>query len=272
MAGIETPTLASEVIGHLGGFELRNTMIMAWLAILVLTLVSVTGKLSGYRMVPGRFQAVLELVVEGLFNFFNAVLGDEKKTRLVFPLIATIFLYIVVANWMGILPGVGSITILGMHDGHEMAIPILRSMNADVNMTLGLALLAIICVQFFGMLELGMFSYLGKFFVAPWKDFAGMFVGLLEFVGEFSRMISFSFRLFGNIFAGEVLLVVVSFLVPYVAPIPFLGLELFVGVIQGLVFAMLTTVFLSMAMTAHDHGDDHAVSKRDLSARVLQEG
>jgi len=125
-------------------------------------------------------------------------------------------------------------------------------------MTLVIALIAMFSVQFYGIYELGVFSYSSKFIVAPWKDPIHTFVGLLELVGELSKVISFTFRLFGNIFAGEVLLVVVSFLVPYAIPIPFLGLELFVGVIQALVFSLLTLAFIKMAVTPHgDHNSDH---------------
>ena len=174
-------------------------------------------------------------------------------TRKFFPLVTTILLFIVVANWMGILPGVGSITIEGMHDGHLTSPPIFRSMNADVNMTLAVALISVIATQVFGVMALGVMPYAGKFFVPPWKDPIGSFVGILELIAECAKIISFTFRLFGNIFAGEVLLVVISFLLPYIAPIPFLGLEIFVGFIQGLVFSLLTLVFLKMATTAHTH-------------------
>jgi F-type H+-transporting ATPase subunit a len=152
---------------------------------------------------------------------------------------------------MGIFPGVGSITIQGMHDGHMMAIPLFRSMNADVNMTLAIAIISVVMTQVFGVAALGMGPHIGKYFVAPWKDPIMSFVGILELVAEFAKMISFTFRLFGNIFAGEVLLVVISFLVPYIAPLPFLGLEIFVGFIQALVFSLLTAVFLKMATMAH---------------------
>lgn len=270
---LEAPTLASEVVGHVGSFDIRNTMLMAWLAMGVLTLLSLRLALTRYRLVPGRFQAMMELIVEELFKLFESVVHDEKITRRAFPLLATIFIYIVTANWMGILPGVGSIVVHGMHEGHEMALPLFRSMNADVNMTLAIALVSFFLIQGFGMIILGPFHYSSKFFVAPWKKpyVIGTVVGLLEFIGEFSRLISFTFRLFGNIFAGEVLLVVISFLLPFIAPIPFLGLEIFVGFIQGLVFAMLTVVFLKMAVTSHDEHHD-APSKQDLSRRVLDAG
>ncbi|MFA6039185.1 MAG: F0F1 ATP synthase subunit A [Candidatus Peribacteraceae bacterium] len=257
MASVEAPTLASETIAHLGSFEIRNTLIMAWLAMAVLIIVALFTRATKYKEVPGRFQSLMEMIVEGFFNFWDSVVGDRKQTRLFFPLVTTIFIFLATANWMGIFPGVGSITIEGMHNGHLVDMPIFRSMNADVNMTLAVALISVIMTQVFGVVMLGILPYAGKFFVPPWKDPIGTFIGILELLAEIAKVISFSFRLFGNIFAGEVLLVVISFLMPYVAPIPFLGLEIFVGFIQALVFSMLTLVFLKMAVTAHGGHEEH---------------
>lgn len=259
MAAIETPPLYSETIAHIGSFEIRNTLIMAWLAMAVIFAVAYFVRRTRYREIPGRFQSLIELIVEGLFDFFASVVGDRKQTRTFFPLIATIFLFLMLANWMGILPGVGSITVKEVEEGRTLMLPIFRSMNADVNMTLAIAIISVVSTQLFGIAALGVLPYANKFFVAPWKDPIGSFVGILELIAELAKVISFSFRLFGNIFAGEVLLTVVAFLVPFVAPIPFLGLEIFVGFIQALVFALLTAVFLKMAATAHGghEGSEH---------------
>ena len=258
MSGIEAPPLASETIFHIGSFQVRNTMIMAWLAMAVVFAVVFFARRTKFKEVPGRFQAFIELIVEGLFGFFDSIIGDRKQTRLFFPLLATIFLFLMLANWMGILPGVGSITIYGEHNGHMLNLPIFRSMNADVNMTLAVAVISVIATQLFGIAALGVLPYAGKFFVAPWRDPIGSFVGILELIAECAKIISFTFRLFGNIFAGEVLLVVIGFLMPYVAPIPFLGLEIFVGFIQALVFSMLTAVFIKMAVTSHGGHEEHS--------------
>ncbi|OGJ59433.1 ATP synthase F0 subunit A [Candidatus Peribacteria bacterium RIFCSPHIGHO2_01_FULL_55_13] len=252
-------SLASETVAHVGGFEIRNTMLMAWLAMVALFILCACVRSTRYKLIPGRFQATVEWVISGLYDLFASIVHDDRLSRKFFPLVSTIFIFIVLGNWMGILPGVGSITIQAMHEGHMTAIPLFRSMNADVNMTLAIAISAIVAVQFFGARELGASSYSSKFIAAPWRHPMQSFVGLLEMIGEFSRIISFTFRLFGNIFAGEVLLLVISYLVPYVAPIPFLAMELFVGLIQGLVFALLTTVFLKIAVTEHEaHHDDDA--------------
>lgn len=251
MASFVPPTLASETIFHVGGFEVRNTMITAVMTLCVWLVVGLLVRKKKYALVPGGIQNFVEVVIEGLYNFFNGIVGDEKKTRKFFPIVATIFLFVILSNWMGLLPGFGSIGLREMEEGHEIFVPIFRSTFADVNMTFALALVSMTAVQIFGFSMLGFKKYAGKFFINPFKNFVGSFVGILELMSEFSKMISFSFRLFGNVFAGEVLLLVISFLAPYIMPLPFYGLELFVGFIQALVFSFLTLIFLQMATTAH---------------------
>ena len=134
--------------------------------------------------------------------------------------------------------------------------PFLRSANTDINTTLGIALIAMFMVQFWGISTLGFFGHIGKF-INVREGPIGFFVGILEAISEIARIISFTFRLFGNIFAGEVLLVAMAFLLPLVGIIPFLGLELFVGIIQAFIFAMLTLVFAVMATTSHGGGEHH---------------
>ncbi len=265
---IPAPTLASETLFSIGSFEVRNTLFMAWAAMLVLFILAGAARGTGYKLIPGRLQAMFELIVEGLFDFFDSILENRTYTRFFFPFVATMFLFILAGNWMGILPGISSLTVLGTHHGETMRIPLIRSMNADVNMTLVFAVFAVVAAQVAGIVTLGILPHLGKYFVAPWRKpyFFGTFVGLLEFIGEFARLVSFTFRLFGNIFAGEVLLIVISVLAPYAA-LPFYGMELFVGFIQALVFSMLTLVFLKMAMTPHgDNGDGHGHAMKGARA------
>lgn len=291
------PTLASETIAHIGSFPIRNSMIMGWLAMLVLITVALIIKKRGLKMVPRGLQNLVEVIVEGLFDFFDTVVQDRKQTMKFFPVVATIFIFVLLSNWMGILPGVGSIgfyekesEILAAENAgsevkvvevkedeaaavestdskveagavsegeKEIFIPYFRSAYADVNMTFALALISVVLTQIYGFMSLGFFGYAGKFFKNPFKDPIGAGVGILELISEFSKMISFSFRLFGNIFAGEILLTVISFLAPYIAPLPFYGLEIFVGFVQALVFSLLTLVFMKMAVTSH-HEEAHA--------------
>lgn len=251
MAEFIPPTLASETIFNIGGFGVRNTMITAVMTVLVWLVVGLVLRKKKYSLLPGGFQNFVEMLIESLYNFFNTIVGDENKTRRFFPIAATIFLFVLISNWMGLLPGFGSIGLWEEEEGKQVLIPIFRSTFADVNMTLALALVAMTAVQAFGVAMLGARGYLGKFFVNPFRDPIGSFVGILELMSEVSKLISFSFRLFGNVFAGEVLLLVMAFLVPYIIPLPFYGLEIFVGFIQALVFAFLTLVFLKGATTAH---------------------
>jgi F-type H+-transporting ATPase subunit a len=163
----------------------------------------------------------------------------------------TLFVFILINNWLGLLPGIGSITITTAHG----AVPLFRGATADLNTTLALAIISVVMTHIYAIKELGLFKHLGKYF-----SFNPMllFVGMLEIVSEFSKMVSFSFRLFGNIFAGEVLLVVIAYLAPLIAPLPFFGLELFVGLVQALVFTMLTLVFLEIATMSHGHEEQHS--------------
>lgn len=245
------PTLGSETIFHIGSFEVRNTLITAVMTLILLAIVGLVLRRKKYALIPGGFQNFVEAIIEGLFDFFDSVVGDRKKTERFFPIVATIFFFVIISNWMGLLPGFGSIGFWAEHNGHTVLVPYLRSTFADVNMTFALALVSVTSCQIMGFSMLGLKGYGGKFFVNPFRDPIGCFVGILELFSEFSKMISFSFRLFGNVFAGEVLLLVISFLVPVIAPLPFYGLELFVGFIQALVFSFLTLVFLNIATTSH---------------------
>jgi len=251
MADFIPPTLGSETIFHIGSFDVRNTLITSLMTLIIFVIVALVVRRKKYAMVPGGFQNLVEAVMGGMFDFFDQVVGDKERTRKFFPIVTTIFLYIILSNWMGLLPGFGSIGLWEVHNGHEVLVPIFRSTYADINMTFALAAISVVASQVFGFSMLGLKGYGGKFFVNPFKDPIGCFVGILELISEFAKMISFTFRLYGNIFAGEVLLLVISFLVPYIAPMPFYGLEIFVGFIQALVFAFLTLVFFKIATESH---------------------
>lgn len=234
-------SLAAEKIGHIGNLPITNSMVLSWIATIALIIFAIIAT-RRINLVPRGIQNVFETIVEMLFGLVNGVLEDEKKTKKYFPLLATIFIFVITNNWLGLLPGVGSIGINELKDGEEVLIPLFRGGNADLNTTLALAIIAVISVQVFGVAAIGAFKHAKKFF--NFSNPINFFVGILELISEFSKMISFSFRLFGNIFAGEVLLLVIGTIAPYVAPVPFFVLELFVGMIQALVFMMLTLVFI----------------------------
>lgn len=181
----------------------------------------------------------------------ESIAGAVKAKRF-FPLVATLFAFILFSNWSGLLPGVGSIGFDGIHNGHEVFIPYFRAPTADVNTTLALGLITMVMVQVYGFKYLGL-KYFKKFF--DFSNPINFFVGILELISDVSKIISFTFRLFGNIIAGEILLLVMAMLVPVLGPTPFIALELFVGFIQALVFMMLASVFINMATIGH--GDEH---------------
>jgi F-type H+-transporting ATPase subunit a len=184
------------------------------------------------------------MVLEKLLSFMAGALGSVEKAKTFFPLVASIVLFILFNNWIGVLPGTGSLEVRGL--------PLFRSANSDLNTTLALALISVLAIQFYGIRKLGFFKHFSKFFAFN-KGPLQAFVGLLELIGEFAKVLSFSFRLFGNIFAGEVLLLIMMTLVPLLAPFPFILMEFFVGFIQALVFAMLTLIFLKVATESETH-------------------
>lgn len=237
-------SIQAEKIGTLFGLPVTNSILTTWLVMLILIL---TGFLLSRKisLIPESSQNFLELVIEGLYNLFAGITGEKAKRF--FPLLATLFIFIITANWIGLLPGVGSI---GLKE-EEIFVPLFRSATADLNTTLALAVIAILSIQYYGFKELGFKTQLAKYINL--KNPLYFFVGILEIISEFSRLISFAFRLFGNIFAGEVLLTIIAFLIPIFAPLPFLALEVFVGFIQALVFAMLTAVLLNVATSREVH-------------------
>ncbi len=247
-------SLAAEPLFHIGTFSVTNTLIMS--LILSCSIIAAALVLKRrLKLIPKGFQNVIEYILEAFLNLIDSVTRDRKQTEKFFPIVVTIFIFVILSNWIEIIPGLGTIGINETHNGETILIPFIRSASADLNVTLAIALISVFSVQFLGIAAIGISKYAGKFFVNPFHKpyFVGTFVGALEIISEFAKIISFSFRLFGNIFAGEVLLIVMLNLVPYFVPLPFLFLEIFVGFVQALVFAMLTLVFLKMATVEAAH-------------------
>lgn len=289
------------------GFKLfvSNSLIASWLSMIVLIVFSFLAT-RNMKMIPSGLQNVAELMVETAYNFFGSIAGD--RIAKFFPWVMTIFLWVLVSNWMGLVPGFASIGYLhevhgdkvgykaetvvqagpihlsnittekvepaaeGTHetDTHSseekgyVLVPFLRSVSSDLSFTLTLAVISVFMTQVFGLQALGL-EYVNRFI--PFRSFGALLdgkimsaidliVGPLELVSEIAKIISFSFRLFGNVFAGEVLLGVLIFLIPQIVPLPFYGLEIFVGAMQAFVFGILTLMFMTMATTSHS-GDGH---------------
>ena len=248
-------SIAAEKLFMLGTLPVTNALFIGVLVSVLLVLITQRA-LTRWQSVPRGLQNVSEIVIDGVLGLLESIMQDRNMARKFFPLIATIFLFILLSNWIGLLPGLGTVGLAHENAaGHASIIPFLRSTSADLNFTLGLSLFVVITIQVTGILALGIGGYAKKFFVSPFHKpyVVGTLMGILELVSEFAKILSFAFRLFGNVFAGEILLTVMLHLVPYFIPLPFLFLEIFVGFIQAAVFAMLVAVFLKMATTPAEH-------------------
>jgi F-type H+-transporting ATPase subunit a len=233
--------LKAEPIAHFLGLTITNSLLMTWLTMLVLVAFAFLFRRK-LALIPGKFQAGVEWLFEGVLDYMTETLESEKLARRFFPLVMTIFLFVLVGNELAFLPGVGSI---GVHEG-EGLVPLLRAPSADLNFTLALAFISFFTIEITSIAILGFLKYGGKYINV--KSPVGFAVGLIEIVSNLGRIISFSFRLFGNVFAGEVMLVVAAFFLAYLLPVPLMAFEVFVGFIQAVVFAMLTLFFIKLAI------------------------
>jgi F-type H+-transporting ATPase subunit a len=249
---MEEVSLKAQHLFDIGNFSMTNGLLLSLIVSFVLIVFAVIFR-NKIKMIPGKVQGAVEMLIEVFLNLMESILGTKEKAEKYLPLIITIFVVILLSNWSGIIPGVGSI----MYGTSGNKVPLFRSPAADLNFTLAFAVMAVLVTNFLGVTMLGFFVHFKKFinFSSP----VNFFVGILELLSEMAKFISFSFRLFGNIFAGEVLLTIIFFLVPYIIPIPFMMLEMFFGAIQAFVFAMLTLVFLTLHTTGHEaeHAEGH---------------
>ena len=262
------PTLFAEPLVHLGSFTITNSLLTSWVAVAVLVVVALLIR-RRLAEVPRGIQNFFEMIVEKALDLCDTITGDRRKSLKFFPIAFALFLFILVNNYLGLLPGVGSMGFTAVEEGREVFIPLFRGGTADLNTTLALALFAVVGSHITGVLMIGVWRHFNKFvnlkaliaipshimkeptivLVNPIKAF----VGLIEIIGEVAKIASLSFRLFGNIFAGEVLLASMAAIMAYLVPIPFMFLELIVGVIQALIFAVLTLVYMTIASTAEEH-------------------
>lgn len=242
-------------------FILTNTILSSSIATLLIIGLFLFAT-RGMKLAPRGLQNVMEGIIETMYNFVEGVAGS-KNARKFFPMFATMFLFVVVNAWIGLVPIYQS---LGFLEGSEMERHLLRPAGTDLNMPLALAIISFVFVEYWAIRTLG-FRYLGKFFrfgslvrvrsfPSLFQAMIDIFVGILELLSELVRMVSFTFRLFGNMTAGEILLLITAFLVPFVFVLPFYGLELLVGFIQALIFAGLTLVFVTIAIVPHE-GEEH---------------
>jgi len=236
--------IAPEVIFQIGSLPITNTLINT-LCVDVLIGGSLIYLNKNLKKLPGGFQNAMEMLIETFYNLTETIAG--KNTKKIFPYFMSFFIFILITNYTGLLPGTGAV---GIKHGDEL-IPLSRVGTSDLNLTLALTLISLSVTHYYAVATVGIKMYLSRYFsLNP----INLFVGFLEIIGEFTKIISLSFRLFGNIYAGEVLLLTIGSLFAFILPIPFLMMEFIVGLVQAIVFAMLTMVFMAMLMTPHGEG------------------
>ncbi len=238
---------AGETIAQIGQFPITNTL----LDTLIVDGLIIGGlyALRNVQMVPGMFQNVVEIAIDGFYNLTASI--SPKHVDRIFPYFMSFFIFILIANWSGLIPGFGG-TIFIKHG--EESIPFLRAATSDINTTLALALISAVATHSMSIIVVGIKDYFLRYFSF---NPLYLFIGFLEIIGEFTKVISLSFRLFGNIFAGEVLIGTISNIFAFILPLPFLTLEIIVGLVQSLVFSMLTMAFMAIMTTPH-HAEEEA--------------
>lgn len=270
-------TIFAEPIKHFENFTITNALFSSWFAVLIIIAISVILR-SRLREIPRGIQNLFEVVVEGALSMCDQVTNDRALSLKIFPFAISVFFFILLNNWLGIMP-LGGFGLIEEGEHGLAFIPIFRGGTADINMTLALAVMAVIGANLFGVFSLGAWKTFNKYvnlkalgqigkkirkdptiiLVAP----ITFFVGLFEIIGEVAKVASLSFRLFGNVFAGEVLLASIAALVAYIVPIPFLFLEIFVGVIQAFIFSILLVVYFTIGASDHDHEEEHHEKKHE---------
>ncbi len=261
-------TLFAEPIGHWGNFTITNSLLNSWLVVLVVVVFGLALR-KKIKLVPRGLQNGLEMIIEGFLNIFDGVTNSRAKSLKFTPLVLSFFFFVLLNNWLGTFPGVGSVGQIAQHGQEKVFVPYFRGGTADLNTTLALAIIGVVASHIFGVMALGLWRHFNKFinlkafleipkkirkdptiiFVNPIKAF----VGIIEIIGEVAKVASLSFRLFGNIFAGEVLLASMSAIMAWGMPIPFMFLEIIVGLIQALIFAILILIYLTINTTADEH-------------------
>ncbi|MBI4091065.1 MAG: F0F1 ATP synthase subunit A [Candidatus Komeilibacteria bacterium] len=265
-------TLFAEPIFHIGNFTVTNSLLNSWLAVFLLAVLAVViGR--KVKRVPALLQSFAETIIEGGLKMADSVTNSRAKSEKIFPIVFSVFLFILVNNWMGLLPGLGSIGFIEHAEGGSVFVPLFRGATADLNTTLALALFSVVAANIFGIISVGAWNYFNKFVnlkvlgaipgslkkepTAVLVNPITFFVGLIEIIGEIAKVASLSFRLFGNIFAGEVLLSSIAVIFAFGLPIPFMFLEVIVGIIQALIFSMLTLVYFTVAAESHGGMETH---------------
>lgn len=241
-------SLAAENLFTLGPIPITNSLLTTWIVTAILIGAAYLAT-RGATLVPHKLQNIAEAAIETLQDLVTTIAPD--RARVFLPIVASFFFFILFGNYFGLLPGIGTIGFYAPSGNTQTFVPYLRSINSDLNTTAALAIVSLIATHYLAIKYLGIWHYLAKFISA---NPIFLFIGILELIGEATKILSLSFRLFGNIFAGEVLLTTASTkLFAFIVPIPFYFLEILVGFVQALIFAMLTLVFMTILTSKAEH-------------------
>lgn len=257
-------SIGPQILFHIGPWIVTNTQMLGLLGTLIILAVTLTAVMQIRRGSRSRLMHAVTWAIEGLYDTTTEVIGDRAIARKVFPYAVTLVLFFMINNWLGILPFVGSVKYHGVE--------LFRGVAADMNTTFALAIISMGMAQAWAIKRHGFFGNLGRYFVNPIKDPLASVAGFLEVIGEISRLLALSLRMFGNVFGGEVLLAVIAYLTSYAAPLAlplFYCLELFVGAIQAYVFFMLTIAFVSLGLE-HEEGDAHETGADGSAATTVE--
>ena len=255
--------LPTSPVFYIGPIEITNSMVLGGFGIVVM--LAVFGytvhmvKLGKHNHLTG----VVQWLFESMYKTVGDIIPDKKMAQSIAPLALTIFFTVLFTYWVSILPGVGeSITWHGAS--------LLRGLPTDLNFTLGIATVSMVAAQFYAVKTHGFFGNMGRYFISPFKNPIGTFEGFLEFIGEFSRLIALCLRLFGNAFAGEVLLTIAGVMTGYFAALSlpaFMAFELFIGFIQAYVFFVLTLIFAALATASHSDSAQSPAHSADVTSK-----
>ena len=261
-------SVKADEIAQIGGVSITNSHTLGILGLIILIWLMFRTRAAVLGHKKHNFATrLVQWAFDGLYSTVGQVIPDPAWARRVAPLVITIFFFVLAQYWLGLLPFVGPVTV------GEHGTPLFRGGVADLNMTFGLAIVTIIAAQVYAFKFLGFKGNMSRYFISPLKDPIMAFVGILELVAEMSRLLGLSFRLFGNVLAGEVLLIMIAYLTQYVSPIalqPFYLFELFIGGIQAYIFFMLSTVFISLGLEHHsDHESDSTSAHSSVPVQQL---
>lgn len=236
-------SLSPEILFYLGAWPISNSFFWSVVVTVFLIIAAVISKWR-LKQIPGRLQNLMEMLIEGAFNFIESVTGSEKKARQLFPLIFTMFFFVFFSSLLVYIPGQSAVSLQTAGG----AVPLFRAIVADYGLVFMMTMISVILTQIVAIATVGPLRYIGKFF--NFTSPLNFFLGFMDLISEFAKVMSLSFRLFGNIFAGEVLGAVMLFLFPFFLPLPFMFLGLLTTIVQPFVFSVLTLVFVSMASEA----------------------